>query len=167
MYPMYAVFAAEGLRRLTRGFAGDAGIAAGAAILTAAVALPVQLGSSGVEWAVALGRVSRERSLAARLPAYPLWASVTEADRVVFLGENDRFHCPASEAWRAEFLPVSRWGADPAAWRAGLRRLGITRLVWREDRVPAAPLVSALGGTLRLEARSGPAALYVVGGAPP
>jgi hypothetical protein len=163
MYPMYAVFAAEGLRRLTRGFSGEAGIAAAAAILTAAAALPVQLGSSGVEWAVAIGRVSRERSLAARLPSYPLWRSVTGSDRVLLLGENDRFHCPAAEAWRAEFLPVSRWGADPAAWREGLRRLGITKIVWREDRVPAAGrLMEALGESVRPEARNGPAALYAV-----
>ena len=162
MYPLYAVFAAEGLRRLTRGFAGDAGIAAGAALLTAAAVLPVQLGSSGVEWSVALGRMPREESLAARLPSYPLWASVSEPDRVVLLGENDRFHCPAGVAWRAEFLPVSRWGADPAAWRAGLRDLSITRLVWREDRVPARDLIEALGDTLRLEGRSGPAVLFSV-----
>ena len=162
MYPLYAVFAAEGLRRLTRGFAGDAGIAAGAAILTAAAVLPVQFGSSGVEWSVALGRMPREESLAARLPSYPLWASVSESDRVVMLGENDRFHCPAGVAWRAEFLPVSRWGADPAAWRAGLKELSITRLVWREDRVPADGLVEALGDTLRLEGRSGPAVLFSV-----
>jgi hypothetical protein len=162
MYPMYAVFAAEGLRRLTRGFAGNSGIAAGAAILTAAAVLPVQLGSSGVEWAVALGRVSREESLAARLPDYPLWRSVSARDRVVLLGENDRFHCPAELAFRAEFLPVARWGADAAAWREGLRELGITRVLWREDRVPAGALIGALHGTLRLEARNGPAALYAV-----
>src|SRR5262249_36611483 len=110
----------------------------------------------------AVGRMSRERSLAARLPSYPLWSRVTEADRVVLLGENDRFHCPAAQAWRAEFLPVSRWGADPTAWRDGFRRLGITPVVRPEDRVPAGPLVRALGATLRLEARSGPAALYSV-----
>ena len=162
MYPMYAVFASEGLRRLTRGFAGDSGIAAGAAILTAAAVLPVQLGSSGVEWGVALGRVSREQSLAARLPDYPLWRSVSAADRVVLLGENDRFYCPAGLAWRAEFLPVARWGRDPAAWRDGLRELGITRVLWREDRVRAGALIDALNGGLRVEARNGPAALYAV-----
>jgi hypothetical protein len=162
MFPMYAVFAAEGLRRLTRGFAGGAGAAAGAAILAAAAVLPVQLGSTGVEWRVALGRMSREQSLAARLPAYPLWAAVSASDRVVLLGENDRFHCPAELAWRADFLPVARWGADAAAWRTGMRKLGVTRVLWREDRVPAAELVRALGGTLRLEARNGPAALYAV-----
>jgi hypothetical protein len=165
MYPMYAVFTAEGLRRLTRGFAGNAGIAAGAAVLTVAAALPVQLGSSGVEWRVATGRMSGESSLAARLPAMALWPRVSASDRVVLLGENDRFHCPAGEAWRAEFVPVARWGRDPEAWRDGLRRLGITRLIWREDRVPANGLIEALGDTLRLEARSGPASLYAVAGA--
>jgi hypothetical protein len=159
---MYAVFAAEGLRRLTRGFVGESGIAAGAAILTAAAILPVQLGSSGVEWAVALGRVSGEQSLALRLPAYPIWKAVSTSDRVVLLGENDRYHCPAGLAWRAEFLPVARWGADAAAWREGLRELSITRVLWREDRVGAGALIGALDGTLRLEARSGPAALYAV-----
>jgi len=166
MYPMYAVFAAEGLRRLTRGFAGNAGIAAGAAVLTAAAALPVQLGSSGVEWRVALGRMPAEVSLSARLPAYPLWPYVSKSDRVVLLGENDRFHCPADRAWRAEFLPVALWGRDPSAWREGLRRLGVTKVLWREDRVPAAGLIEALSDTLRLESRTGTASLYAVVGAP-
>jgi len=88
---------------------------------------------------------------------------VTESDRVVLLGENDRFHCPAAEAWRAEFLPVARWGADPAAWREGMRQLGITRIVWREDRAPAAArLLESLGDAVRPEARNGPAVLYLV-----
>lgn len=161
VYPLYAVFCAEGLRRLTGLFAGWSGAAAGIALLGAAAALPVQFGSSGLEWGVAAGRVSREESLAARLPGYRLWPNVSAQDRVLLFGENDRFHCPAARAWSEEYLPAAAWGRDPAAWRAGLDELGITHLFYRSDR-RSEGLLRALGDRLELVGRDGPAALYRV-----
>lgn len=136
VYPLYAVFCAEGLSRLTVRFAGVAGAAAGVSVLAAAAAFPVQFGSSGLEAKAAFGRISRGEVLAAALPSYALWKDVEPSDRVVFLGENDRFHCPAQTAWRSEFLPVSSWGEDPEAWSRGLDALGATHLLWRRDRRP-------------------------------
>jgi hypothetical protein len=162
LYPLYAVFVAEGLRRLTGRFAGRGGAAAGLALLAAAVAFPVQLGSSGLEWRLAGGGLSRDQYLAARLPAYPLWERMGSADRILFLGENDRFHCPARAAWRDDFLPVAAWGRDAQAWRRGLDVLGITHLVDREDRRNSAGLVGQLRDRLELVTRNGPAVLYRV-----
>jgi hypothetical protein len=160
VYPLYAVFAAEGLRRLTGRFDGWSGGAAGLTMLCAAAAFPVQLGSGGFEWKTALGRLSRQQSLAAQLPAFPLWEQVGPSDRAVFLGENDRFHCPAARAWRAEFLPVAAWRRDPEVWRQGLDYLGITHLLVREDRVDARELLQALGDRVAIVDRRGPAVLY-------
>src|SRR4029453_6309751 len=95
VYPLYAVFTAQGLRRLTRGFAGRRGALAGLAVFAVACLFPVRLGWSGDEWRVAIGRLSRDAFLAARLPAWPLWPRLEARDRVVFVGENDRLHCPA------------------------------------------------------------------------
>jgi len=161
IFPLYVVFCAEGLRRLTGRFAGRWGAAAGVALLGAAAAFPVQLGSSGVEWKVATGRMSREQSLASRLPGYALWPEVAGTDRVLLVGENDRFHCPAGLAWSAEYLPVAAWGRDPAAWRAGLDALGITYVLHRTDRRPAG-LPSGLDDRLERVGRDGAAVLYRV-----
>jgi hypothetical protein len=162
VFPLYAVFTAEGMRRLTRGFAGLPGRAAGLAVLCAAAAFPVQLGSGGEEWKVAFGRLSRVEGLAARLPAWPLWSQVGPQDRVLFLGENDRFHCPAALAWRDEFLPVASWGRDRDAWSRGLDGLGITHVLWREDRRPDSFVLAMLADRLEPVARSGPAVLFRV-----
>ena len=163
MFPLYAVFVAEGLDRLTSSFAGGPGRAAGAALLGAAAAFPVQAGSSGLEARVAFGRLSREAYLDAVLPAHPLWRRVRPDDRVLFLGENDRFHSPAAEAWRDDYAPVAAWGADPAAWRRGIDDLAITAILVREDRRPAAPgRLEALGLPLVPVARRGPAVLLRV-----
>ena len=162
LYLLYAVFVADGLRRATGRFSASAGAAAGLALLAAAAAFPVQLGSSGLEWRVAAGRMSREAYLAARLPAYSLQARIGADDRILFLGENDRFHCPAVLAWRDDYLPVAAWGRDPAAWRAGLGALGITGALHREDRREAKALLEALADRLEPVAREGAAVLYRV-----
>jgi hypothetical protein len=162
VFPMYAVFTAEGMRRMTGGFARLPGKAAGLAVLCAAAAFPVQLGSGGQEWKVAFGRVSREQSLAARSPAWPLWSRIGPADRVILVGENDRFHCPAAFAWRDEFLPIAAWGRDRDAWLRGLSELGITHILWREDRRPDSFVFALLADRLEPIARDGPAVLYRV-----
>jgi hypothetical protein len=158
VYPLYAVFTAEGLRRLTGRFEGAAGAAAGWSVLAAAALFPVQAGSSGEEWRVALGRTTREDYLAARLPSWPLWRSVRPGDRLLFIGENDRFHCPAAAAWRFEFRPPSASG-DPSAWARDLAELGITHVLWRQDRVARLP-EGFPADRLDVVARSGEAYLY-------
>ena len=158
VYPLYAVFTAEGLRRLAGRFAGASGVAAGVAVLAAAAAFPVQLGSSGDEWRVALGRETRPEFLAARLPAWPLWRGVGPGDRLLFVGEYDRFHCPCAEAWRSNFRPPAAWNDEPA-WTRGLAELRITHVLWRSDRAPELPPGFPLDRWAPV-ARNGPATLY-------
>jgi hypothetical protein len=161
VYPLYAVYTAEGLRRLTGGFAGAGGRAAGLAVFAAAAAFPVHFGSSAVSWKAAFGLAPRGEVLAERLPSLAFADRLGPGDRVVFVGENDRFHCPASQVWRAEFSPVSGWRDDPEAWRRGLDGLGVTAVVWRSDRAPFAVL-EHLGDRLSAVAESGAARLFRV-----
>jgi hypothetical protein len=130
-------------------------------LLGAAAAFPVQLGSSGVEWKAAAGRISREQTLEARLPGYRLWPNVSARDRVLFVGENDRFHCPAELAWSVEYLPAAAWGREAAAWRAGLDGLGVTYVLHRSDRRPGG-LPEGLGDRLEVVWRDRGAVLYRV-----
>ena len=127
------------------------GAAAGVALLGAAAAFPVQLGSSGVEWRVAVradSRASRASRRGFRATASGrAWCA--PEDRVLFVGENDRFHCPAALAWRAEYLPAAAWGRDPAAWRAGLDGLGITHVLHRDGPAPGRAARPALARPAR------------------
>ncbi len=161
VYPLYAVFTAEGLRRLTGRFAGAWGRAAGLAVLAAAAAFPVHFGSSAMPWKTAFGLATREELLSARLPSLAFADRLGPEDRVVFVGENDRFHCPANRVWRAEFSPVAGWRDDPDAWRRGLDALGVTAVVWRSDRARFDAL-ERLGDRLSLVAENGTASLYRV-----
>jgi hypothetical protein len=162
IYPLYALFAVEGLRRLTRNFAGRWGAVAGCALAAAAVSFPVQFGSSGFEWRVAVGAVSWEDEPALRMPSYPLYRHIGPQDRVVFLGEHDRYHCPAGIVYRSAWYPVNRWGNDPALWRKELTRFGITYIVHREEAFDKVPLLEKLGDRLSKVERRGPATLYRV-----
>ena len=159
--PLYAVFTAEGLRRLTGRFRGAAGRAAGLAVLAVSAAFPVHVGSSGLEWKAALGRATRDEVRAERLPSLVFSGLLGPADRVVLVGENDRFHIPAATVWRAEFAPVASWGRDADAWRRGLDELSITAVVWRSDRIPF-PVPGLMGELLEPVAANGPARLFRV-----
>ncbi len=160
VYPLYAAFCSEGLTRLTGRFTGAAGAAAGIAILAAAAAFPVQFGSSGLETRAAFGRIGRDEFLETALPSYALWKNVGPSDRVVLMGENDRYHCPAQKIWRSEFLPVSSWGDDPEAWSRGLDTLGATHLMWRRDRRPDGGAIPWLPDRLETVASNPSAVLY-------
>lgn len=162
VYPLYAVFTAGGLSRLTARFAGAPGLFAGLAVLASAAAFPVQAGSSGLEWKAAFGWMTRSEVLAAQLPALPLQSRLRPADHVVFVGENDRFHCPAALVWRAEFLPVAAWGSDPAAWRRGFSELGIDAVLLRSDRERLPGGLVSIPGLLRPDGDHGEAVLYRV-----
>jgi len=161
VYPLYAVFTAAGLFRLSRRFAGAPGRVAGLAVLAAAAAFPVHIGSSGLEWKSAFGRMPRPDILAAQLPALPLQARLGPSDRVVLVGENDRFHCPAALVWRAEFLPVASW-RTPADWKQGFSDLGIRAVLVRFDRAGLPDGLASIPGLLRLDGAHGEAALYRV-----
>ena len=161
VFPLYVVDTAAGLSRWTRGFSGATGRAAGLAVLAVAAAFPVHFGSTGLEWKAAFGLASREEVIAARLPSAAFANRLRSEDRVLLVGENDRFHIPAGVVWRSEYLPAAGWGRDPEAWRRGLNALGITAVVWRSDRVPF-PALESLGDRLVPAASHGPAHLYVV-----
>ncbi len=160
VYPLYVVYVAQGLVRLTGRFEEVPGRLAGAGVLLAAAAFPVHIGSTGVEWRVAIGRMTRAEALAERLPSAAFAARLTADDVVVFVGENDRFHCPARRVWRADFLPVAGW-RDPEAWRRGFDALGVTAVVWRSDRAPF-PWRSSLADRLGPSESHGPARLCTV-----
>jgi hypothetical protein len=138
-----------------------AGKAAGLAVLAVSAAFPVHVGSTGLEWTAALGRATREELRAERLPSLAFAGLLGPADRVLLVGENDRFHVPAGAVWRADFAPVASWRRDAAAWRRGLDELSITAVVWRSDRVPF-PLPGLVGERLEPFAENGPARLFRV-----
>jgi hypothetical protein len=150
------------LRRATRDFAGRFGNLAGCSLAIAAIALPVQFGSSGLEWKVAVGALSWEQEIAARLPEYPLFRHLTPEDRVVLLGEHDRYHCPAEIAYRSGWYPVNRWGNEAVTWRRELTRYRITHLFVRDEAYDRVSLIQALRDRLELIERRGPATLYRV-----
>jgi hypothetical protein len=162
IYPLYALFAVEGLRRLTRSFAGRWGALAGGALAAAALSFPVQFGSSGFEWKVAAGIVTWEQEPALRMPAYPLFRYIKPEDRVVFLGEHDRYHCPAGIVYRSAWYPVNRWGNDPDRWRQELTRYRITYIVHRDEAFDKVPVLEALSDRLVRVERTGVATLYRV-----
>ncbi|MDQ2869991.1 MAG: hypothetical protein M3S32_04560 [Acidobacteriota bacterium] len=157
VYPLYAVFAAEGLDRLTHRFDGFAGRVAGFALAAVTLAFPAQFLSLPFDTRVAAGRVSRETALASYLPAYPLWSLVNPADRVLLAGEFDRYHCPAERAWRTGWFPISEMRPSSPGFEERLRQLGVTHCVVRSDLAGSLPLPAS---ELDLMARRGPAALY-------
>ncbi|HEY6928445.1 MAG TPA: hypothetical protein VJA66_02105, partial [Thermoanaerobaculia bacterium] len=160
LYPLYAVFGALGLSHATGNFRGRIGAAAGIGVSLLAIGFPAQFFGAALDGKMALGRVSTERGLTAYLPAYPLWKDVRNGDRVLLLGEWDRFHCPAEFVIRDIDLPAA--GDDARAWEAELRRLHVTKIVYRADTRHLQPVLDALGDCIELVARSGPARLYRV-----
>ena len=161
VFPLYVVYTAEGLSRWTKGFSGATGRAAGIAALAVAAAFPVHFGSTGIEWKAAFGLARRSDVVAARLPSATFARRLRSEDRVVLVGENDRFHIPAGVVWRSDYFPVAAWGWDPDAWRRGLDAFGITAVVWRSDRDPL-PVLDRLGDRLSLVEQNGPSRLYAV-----
>ena len=85
-------------------------------------------------------------------------------DRVLFVGENDRFHCPARWVFRSAFPPILAWGSDPQRWRRGIKGMRINWIV----AVPPPPpdFLDSLPEDLALVERNGPALLYGVRAAP-
>jgi len=121
----------------------------------------VQLGSSGIEWKVAAGAISREKALEEKLDSYPLWKLVRPEDRVVFLGENDRFHSPTEWVLRNAYDPVNQWGQDPDLWRRGLGRFHVTWIV-ENPSPPHGSVLESLSDIVVPIARSRAATLYRV-----
>lgn len=135
-------------------------MAAGIALAVTALSFPVELGSTGVEWKVAAGRLSREEALTERIPSYRFWKNVRPEDRVIFLGEYDRFHCPARWVWRGDYHPIRLWGSDPARWRRGLR---VMRINWLVVTLPLpVNFLDSLGDAVLLVEQNGSSRLYRV-----
>jgi len=162
IYPLYALFAVEGLRRLTRNFAGKWGALAGCALAAAAVCDPVPYLTSGFDLRVAAGALSWEEGLAARLPEYPLFRHIGPEDRIVIFGGYDRYHCPAQITYRSGWYPVNRWGNDPARWRQELTVHRITHLLVRDAARDRASLLESLQDRVVKVERRGSATLYRV-----
>jgi hypothetical protein len=161
-YPLYALFAVEGLRRLTRSFAGRWGALAGASLAAAAICIPVPFLTGAFDLRVAAGVIPREEALAARLPDYPLLRRLEPQDVVVILGGYDRFHCPARVVYRSGWYPVNRWGNDPDRWREELTRYRITYLLVRDEARDRAALIREISDRVEPVERRGKAALYRV-----
>jgi hypothetical protein len=163
IYPLYAAFAAAGISRGTNRFAGKAGLAAGAALSAAVLVFPIGYQPTAREVRTAFGRIGREEVLDHELPSYRLWRYVRPEDRAILISEHDRFYCPASLAYRTNYIPVRLW-QTPDEWRLGLRRYGITVIVFFGRPSDPGRLVSSLvaTGDLRLVARNRNESLYRV-----
>jgi hypothetical protein len=157
VYSLYAVFAAQGLDRLTGGFRGSLGKVAALFLAALCLAFPAQLFSMPFDTKVAIGLVSREEALAAYLPAYPLWKHVSREDRVILLGDWDRYHCPS-----AFIVMPKMWGDDPERWRQEMRRMRITHILYRSDQRDRTALLRSLADCVRSVESRGPATLYRV-----
>jgi dolichyl-phosphate-mannose-protein mannosyltransferase len=155
LYPLYAVFTAVGLLRLTDDFRGGLGAAAAASMAALSFALPAQLFSTPFDARVALDLVSREEALSAYLPVHPLWRHVQPEDRVLLLGDSDRYHCPANYVLsQSAFSRI-----DPSRWRNELRRLRISRIVSVDQRYDR-DLIDSLGDCVEVIDRHQMAVLY-------
>ena len=163
IYPLYAVFTAAGITRGTRRFEGRAGLAAGAALSAAVLALPVGYHPTLREIRASFGMIKRDEVLARELPSYLLWKFVEPEDRAILISEHDRFYCPASLAYRTTYIPVRLW-RTPEEWRLGLERYGITVVVYYRTLADRSELIPDLvaNGTLRLVARNRNEWLYRV-----
>lgn len=171
VYPLYAVFTAVGLSRGANRFSGQLERAAGIALAAVFLAFPTQFVVHKWEIGTAFGLVSREEVLSSQLPSYSLWKLVSPRDRVVLIGEFDRFHCPADLVYRARFIPVVDWDDEPAVWRQQLRRYGITVVVMsslpRLWPLPRRPRELASSGDLQFIASHDTTTLYRVKPLPP
>jgi hypothetical protein len=157
LYPLYAVFAALGIRHLTGNFRGGLGAGAAVSLAALSIALPAQLLSAPFDAQIALGRVSREQALSAYLPAYPLLRHLQPGDRVLFLGGRDRYHCPAKRILTD--TAVLRMTRDPNRVRDLLRRLRITHIVNFDQRRDLAEFKSIAACIERIDQHAH-AALY-------
>ncbi|MEO8217560.1 MAG: hypothetical protein ABI718_10810 [Acidobacteriota bacterium] len=161
VYPLFAVFTCVGLSRLTRRFHGWEGRLAACALTIAALALPVQVGSSGREWKYTTGLIDEKQFLDESLISHRFWSSVPAGENAILIGEEDRYHAPFASAFRAEWPPVSRWG-DSASWSRGIDMLHISYVVDRGRWPKATPILEGLGSRLTPVQRNGEAVLYRV-----
>ena len=162
LYPLYAVFTALGLARLTENFRGRWGFAAAMSLAALSIALPAQLFSAPFDARVAIGRVSREEALSAYLPSYPLWRYVRPEDRVLLLGEWDRYHCPATYVLRDRDIDTRRLGEDVYRQRDELRLLRVTHIVLRSDQERRRALLGSIRECIEVVDRHASATLYRV-----
>ena len=160
VFPLFAAFTAVGLARLTDGFAGRLGGAAAVSAAALAVALPLPFLTGPTDLRIAWKGVSPDVVLQS-LPDYLLWKHVRREDRVLFLGEHDRYHCPARFVVNDVILHQAR-DVDPSRWASEWRPLGINVILFRSDWRDAQDLFESLGDCLQPIARRSVAQLYRV-----
>jgi len=158
VFPLYAAVAGRGLERLTENFRGRTGQAAALGLALLAVATPISLLAAPHDLRVAWKAIPGESVLSA-MPSYPLWIHVRPEDRVLLLGDPDRFHCPARFVVQ-DILVHPSPAVDPGRWQTEWQPLGINVILHRNDRRDAAALLQSLGDRLHLIATHGPATLY-------
>ena len=160
IYPLYAAAAGLGWERLTEGFRGRLGGAAAVSIAAVALAVSIPLVFAPGDLRNAVGHVPAERVLSA-LPSYPLWTHVRPEDRVLLLGDPDRYHCPARVIVSDTLVfPTER--VDPNRWKTEWGPMGVNVILHRSDRRDAAAFLRSLGGCLHPVAANGVATLYRV-----
>jgi hypothetical protein len=158
VFPLFAAFTAVGLARLTDGFSGRLGGAAAVAAAALAVALPLPFLTGPTDLRIAWKGVSPDVVLQS-LPDYLLWKNVRREDRVLFLGEHDRYHCPASFVVNDVILHQAR-DVDPSRWASEWRPLGINVILFRSDWRDPQDLFESLGDCLQPIASRSVARLY-------
>ena len=160
VFPLFAAFTAVGLARLTDGFSGRLGGAAAVSAAALAVALPLPFLTGPTDLRIAWKGVSPDVVLQS-LPDYSLWKHVRREDRVLFLGEHDRYHCPARFVVNDVILHQAR-DVDPSRWASEWRPLGINVILFRSDWRNAQDLFESLGDCLQPIASRSVARLYRV-----
>jgi hypothetical protein len=153
VFPLFAAFTAVGLARLTDGFSGRLGGAAGVSAAALALALPLPFLTGPTDLRVAWKGVPPDVVLQS-LPDYLLWKHVRREDRVLFLGEHDRYHCPARFVVNDVILHQNR-DVDPSRWASEWQPLGINVILLRSDWRDARDLFESLGDCLQpIDSRS-------------
>ncbi|HEX7253132.1 MAG TPA: hypothetical protein VF376_09645, partial [Thermoanaerobaculia bacterium] len=153
VFPLFAAFTAVGLARLTDDFRGRPGGAAAISAAAVAVALPLPFLTGPTDLRIAWKGVSPEVVLQS-LPDYPLWKQVRREDRVLLLGEHDRYYCPARFVVNDVILHQAR-DVDPSRWASEWRPLGINVILFRSDWRDAKDLFDSLGDCLEpIDSRS-------------
>jgi hypothetical protein len=160
VFPLFAAFTAVGLARLTDGFSGRLGGAAAVSAAVLSVALPLPFLTGPTDLRIAWKGVSPDVVLQS-LPDYLLWKHVRPEDRVLFLGEHDRYHCPARFVVNDVILHQNR-DVDPSRWASEWRRLGINVILLRSDWRDPQDLFESLGDCLQPIASRSVARLYRV-----
>ena len=135
---LYAVAAGTGLERLTDRFRGRTGEAAAVALGRSPSRLPFRSFPLPQDLRAAITHASPEAVLGS-LSSYPLWIHVHADDRVLLLGDEDRYHCTRASSSATQASSPSngsiRAGGEANGSRSGsmsffIGPTGETRLIF-------------------------------------